>query len=120
MRMSDWSSDVCSSALRVGVAVTGDDLRARREHRTGVAASTEGRVDMALVQGDGERGEDLVAEDRIVAGIAGKLAHLRPFPLVSAQLAARRRSTGSASAQSARAGSHQTSKPRSSAERGVA
>src|SRR3546814_2576639 len=116
MCISDWSSDVCSSDLRlpfgdrVGIAVAGDHLGARREHGARIATGAEGRIDMALARRNGERGDDLFAKHGIVAGVAGKLAHLRPFPFVSAQWAARPRSTGSASTPSASVGSHQISK----------
>src|SRR3546814_3381072 len=130
MRISDLSSDVCSSdrfgdqrlpfGYRVGIAVAGDHLGARREHGARIATGAEGRIDMALARRNGERGDDLFAKHGIVAGVAGKLAHLRPFPFVSAQWAARRRSTGSASTHSASVGSHQISKRRPEPTKAVA
>src|SRR3546814_1584167 len=88
MRISDLSSDVCSSdrfgdqrlpfGYRVGIAVAGDHLGARREHGARIATGAEGRIDMALARRNGERGDDLFAKHGIVAGVAGKLAHLRP------------------------------------------
>src|SRR3546814_13812546 len=126
MCISDWSSDVCSSDLRlpfgdrVGIAVAGDHLGARREHGARIATGAEGRIDMALARRNGERGDDLFAKHGLVAGVAGKLAHLRPFPFVSAQWAARRRTTGLASTPSARVGRTQMSKRRTQASKATA
>src|SRR3546814_13528210 len=79
---------------------------------------------MACTGKDGERGDDFCTEDRIVPGIAGgirgKLGHLRPFPLAASHEAARRWSTGSASAHSASAGSHQISRRRPDPTKAVA
>src|SRR3546814_16232595 len=102
--------DRSSFGDRVGVADAGEDLGTRGEQRARVAARAECRIDVAFTGKDGERCDDFCTEDRIVAGIAGeKLGHLRPFPFVASHEAAKRRTTGSASAPSARAGSPQIS-----------
>src|SRR3546814_1555605 len=50
MRISDWSSDVCSSDLHIGVGGDGDTRRARRDQRIMHGA----KIARAIVdQGDG-------------------------------------------------------------------
>src|SRR3546814_5225794 len=74
MRISDWSSDVCSSDLQelVGVAVLGVDLDLRREVGAGVLLLEHGkRRDLAVAQVALVVGPEDAAADRRLVGAAG-------------------------------------------------
>src|SRR3546814_19446671 len=85
MRISDWSSDVCSSDLAARKAENGDDLAARAFEE--ISEFGEGRIEGGVSAGisrtgTGERhesGQDIVLEP----GTAGKLNRGIPGQAIS-------------------------------------
>src|SRR3546814_11951359 len=81
MRISDWSSDVCSSDLAAG----GVDEHAADEELSALGDAGEGEGDDFLVVGRGEADDDLHRE---LGGIAAVLVRL---PVLEAALPGRHR-----------------------------
>src|SRR3546814_18238341 len=75
MRISDWSSDVCSSDRRRGLALAAyETLAQRRGVRIGQAAALVVDHHPRLAAGEGERRRDTLAFGTIDGGILDQIA----------------------------------------------
>src|SRR3546814_19969325 len=96
MRISDWSSDVCSSDLAVAVAVA--QVEARVEHQRARDRPVLGELVVELVELHGRAGQGGFQRDAL-QGAAGRLQEVvagvaRPGPLAAPGMRSEERSVG--------------------------